>query len=174
MPPPPLHTLAVMSIYFRLERRIDLLALVISSSIIDLEPFFVLLFNLQQPTHGFWHSYFGVLLFSVPLTLSVYLVESKGLRVLERAYRMLKIDSALVEHRLKAIFYTNLIGGFSHVFFDMFTHRSFPYVLYPLVKFSNPFWMGLGVAMVVESFVVLLSAYSCWLWIKIIFRKKSN
>lgn len=101
-----------MSIYFRLERRIDSLALVISSSIVDLEPFFVLLFNLQQPPHGFWHSYFGVLLLSVPLTLGVYLVESKGFRAVERAYKMLKIDSAQVEHRLKVIFYTNLIGVF--------------------------------------------------------------
>jgi hypothetical protein len=163
-----------MSIYFRLERRIDPLALVISSSIVDLEPFFVLLFNLQQPPHGFWHSYFGVLLLSVPLTLGVYLVESKGSRAVERSYRILKIDSAQVKHGLGVIFYTNLVGGFSHVFFDMFTHKSFPYVLYPLVKFSNPFWMGLEVAMVVEAFVVLLSAYSCWLWIESFFRKKAT
>jgi len=151
-----------------------LLALVISSSIIDLEPFFMLLFNLQQPPHGFWHSYLGVLLLSVPLTLGVYLVELKGLGAVERAYKMLKIDSLQVKHGLGVIFYTSLVGGFSHVFFDMFTHRSFPYVFYPVVTFSNPFWMGFEVAMVVEVLVVLLSAYSCWLWIESFFRKKTT
>jgi len=34
--------------------------------------------------------------------------------------------------------------------------------------------MGLEVAMVVEALIVLLSAYSCWLWIKLFFRKKAT
>lgn len=171
LPPPPLHTLAVAWIYFKQEGRVDPLALVISSSIIDLEPFFVLLFGLQQPVHGFWHSYSGVMLLSVPLTLVIYLIELKGSNAIQRAYKILKLDSVPVRHQLKIIFYSNIIGGFLHVFFDMFTHRSFPYVLYPVVKFSNPFWMGFQVAMVVEAFVVFLSVYSCWLWVKSFLRK---
>lgn len=152
----------------------DPLALITSSTIVDLEPFFVLLFGLRQPVHGFWHSYFGVSLISVPLTLVVYLIELKGSWAVERGYKMLRLDSVRVKHSFKVIFYSNVIGGFSHVFFDMFTHKSFPYVLYPIVKFSNPFWMGWGVATVVEASVVLLSAYSCLLWVKSYLRKEQE
>lgn len=152
----------------------DPLALIVSSSVIDLEPFFVLFFGLRQPVHGFWHSYFGVLLLAVLLTLGVHVVELRAARVVEIGWRMLRIDRVRVRYPLKVVFYSNVIGGFSHVFFDMFTHRSFPYVLYPVVRFSNPAWMGIEAALVVEAFVVLLSVYSCWLWLKSFLRKGST
>lgn len=169
-----MHTLAVLPIYFRLVKRIDPLALVISSSIVDLEPFFVLVFGLQQPPHGFWHSYFAMLLLSVPLMFVVYLFESKASRIVERGYKLVRFDSVPVKYPLRTVFLTNVFGGFSHIFFDMFTHRSFAYVLYPMIKFPNPFWMGLEVAMIVEALVILLSAFSLWLWIKSFWKKKAT
>lgn len=166
LPPPPLHTLAVLWFHFKFEGRIDPLALVISSTIVDLEPFLVLTFGLQLPIHGFWHSYLGVFLLSFPLTLSVYIIETRFSKVVEKGYRLLRIDSARARHPLRIVLYSSLIGGFSHVFFDMFTHKSFPHVLYPLFGFSNPFWLGSEVAVFVETLVVFLSVYSCWLVVK--------
>lgn len=121
--------------------------------------------GLQLPIHGFWHSYLGVLLLSLLLTLVVYGVELGASRV-KRGSMMLRIDSFLVKYPSRVVFYTSVIGGFSHVFFDMFTHKSFPHVLYPLFGFSNPFWLGFEVAGFVEALVVFLSVYSCWLVVK--------
>lgn len=95
-----------------------------------------------------------MLLLSVPLTLVVYFLELKASKVVEWGYRMLRTVLVQVKHPIEVVFYSNIIGGFSHVFFDMFTHKTFPYVFYPMVRFSNPAWIGFEAAIVVEALVV--------------------
>jgi membrane-bound metal-dependent hydrolase YbcI (DUF457 family) len=57
-----------------------------------------------------------------------------------------------------------MVGGFSHVFFDMFTHESMPYVIYPLAL-GNPFYLGQASG-IVEVTVVALTIYSVFCWSK--------
>jgi membrane-bound metal-dependent hydrolase YbcI (DUF457 family) len=57
-----------------------------------------------------------------------------------------------------------LIGGLSHVFFDMFTHKDMPYVIFPLTN-GNPFYLGQA-SITAELAVILLTAYSLLQWLK--------
>jgi membrane-bound metal-dependent hydrolase YbcI (DUF457 family) len=80
------------------------------------------------------------------------------------AYNALKLKPEKVSYPLVNIYLCCLVGGFSHVFFDMFTHESMPYVVYPLA-FGDPFYLGQA-AIVVEAMVVALSVYSVFCWLK--------
>jgi membrane-bound metal-dependent hydrolase YbcI (DUF457 family) len=80
------------------------------------------------------------------------------------AYNALKLKPPQVKYSLVSIYLCGLIGAFSHIFFDIFTHESMPYVIYPLL-FGNPFYIGQA-SVIVEAAAVALSLYSVWLWRK--------
>jgi hypothetical protein len=47
----------------------------------------------------------------------------------------------------------------------MFTHAEMPYVIYPLA-YGNPFYNGFA-SVAVELIVIMLSVYSCILWLRV-------
>jgi hypothetical protein len=164
MPLTPLHGLAVLFPYFKNKRIIDPLALFASAAIVDLEPIYY--FLLGEPLdHRIWHGFALTLtVYPVLIGLTVYLVEHLFENKLWSTYNALKLKPEKVKYSLVSIYLCSLVGGFSHVFFDMFTHESMPYVIYPLAS-GNPFYIGQA-AIVVEVAVVVLSIYSVFCWSK--------
>jgi membrane-bound metal-dependent hydrolase YbcI (DUF457 family) len=151
-------------LFFKSKSRIDPLALVTSATVIDLETLYYLL--LGDPfNHRIWHSYFfALVVFPILITLAIYLVEHRFEKKLSSAYRVLKLKPPKTRYSLSIIYISCLIGGFSHIFFDMFTHESMPYVLYPLF-YGNPFYLG-EARFIVEGVVAALALYSVYCWWK--------
>ena len=164
MPLTPLHGLAVLFPYFKNKRIIDPLALFASAAIVDLEPVYYFLMG-ESLDHRIWHGFALTLtIYPVLIGLTVYIVERLFENRLWSTYNALKFKPEKVKYPLVITYLCCLVGGFSHVFFDMFTHESMPYVIYPLV-FGNPFYIGQA-AIVVEVAVVALSVYSVFCWSK--------
>jgi len=162
MPFTPFHGLALMFLHFRYSERIDLLAVLVSATFVDLEPLYYMLIG-ETIDHRIWHSILiSLTVYPILVTLGVYLIESLFTRRLEQAYRIFKLKPDRVKYPLSGIYVCSLIGGFSHIFFDMFTHESMPYVIYPLAA-GNPFYLG-PASIIVEAAVILLAIYSCLLW----------
>ncbi|MCW4045060.1 MAG: DUF4184 family protein [Candidatus Bathyarchaeota archaeon] len=162
MPLTPIHGLAVMFLYFKNKRSVDPLALFASATIIDLEPLYFTL--LGEPfDHRIWHGYaLALTVYPLLISLVVYLVERFLEKKLWSTYNVLRLKPAKVRYSLLTIYACCLIGGLSHIFFDMFTHEVMPYVVYPLV-FGNPFFLGQASG-IVELLVIVLALYSVYCW----------
>lgn len=115
-----------------------------------------------------WHSYFFVLII-LPLATSLiaYVVEHPLRETLTGAYRVFRFSPKKVTYPFTMIYISSLLGGFSHIFFDMWTHRYSAYILYPLTIFNaeNPFWIG-RYEIVVHTAVLLLSGCTIYWWVK--------
>jgi len=164
MPITPLHALSLMFLYFKDKKRIDPLALTVSATFIDLEPLYYLLVG-EPLDHRIWHG-FALALTAYPIlvTIGVYITERLFKEKLWSIYNILRLKPKRVQYPLLTVYLCSLLGGFTHVFFDMFTHKDMPYVIYPLA-YGNPFYMG-NASIIVEIIVILLAAYSILQWIK--------
>ncbi|MEJ5327398.1 MAG: DUF4184 family protein [Candidatus Bathyarchaeia archaeon] len=162
MPLTPFHGLAVLSLYFRRKRTIDPLALSASATIVDLEPLYYLLIG-EPLDHQIWHGFALVLtVYNILIAVAVYVVERFFESTLLSTYNALRLKSPRVRYPLRNIYLCCLFGGFSHIFFDMFTHEQMPYLIYPLF-FGNPFYLGQA-SVIVEALVVALALYSVFCW----------
>jgi len=164
MPITPLHGLALMFLYFKDKRRIDPLALTVSATFIDFEPLYY--FIMGEPlNHRIWHGFLvSLTVYPILITIGVYMIEYFFEERLWSAYNSLQLRPIQVQYPLWSIYLCSLVGGVSHVFFDMFTHENMPYVIYPLAN-GNPFYIG-HASIIVELAVILLAIYSCLLWFK--------
>jgi hypothetical protein len=164
MPLTPFHGLAVFFLYFKNKRRIDPLALLASATFIDLEPLYYILIG-ESLDHQLWHGFaLALTVYPVLIAVTVYSVERLFDHKLWSTYTTLKLKPYQVKYSLLSIYLCCLFGGFSHIFFDMFTHESMPYVIYPLF-FGNPFYIGQASG-IVEVTVVALALYSVFCWSK--------
>ena len=164
MPLTPLHFSAIAPLHFRRPDAFDITALFYSSMAVDLE--LVLSFLLVGSlTHGVWHSYLFVLtIYPIAVGLFVYAVERWLEGTVFRVYRFFRFYPKRVRYPFRTICLCCLVGGVSHVFFDMWTHEFSSYILFPLVV-ENPFWIG-DWSNVVFAVMVLLSFYTVFLWLR--------
>ncbi len=164
MPVTHLHGLAVLFLYFKDKRRIDLLALTASATFVDLEPLYYYLIG-EPLSHRIWHGYvLALTAYPLLITIGAYVVEHFFEKKLESAYNALSLEPNRVKYPWANIFFCSLVGGLSHIFFDMFTHEHMPYVIYPLA-YGNLFYAGQA-SIVVEFAVIVLAVYSCLRWLK--------
>ena len=164
MPPNPLHFSAIAPLHFKLPESFDITALLFSSTFVDLELLYYFLTE-NHMSHGLWHSYFFVLtIYPVVLGLIVYAGERKLQKTISSVYGFFRFFPRKVRYSFKAIYSSCLIGGLSHVFFDMWSHENSPYVLFPFYK-ENPFWIG-DWSIIIYVLVGLLSIYTVFLWIR--------
>ncbi len=164
MPATPLHFSAIAPLHFKRPETFDITALLCSSTFVDLN---VLCRSLiGQPTgHGFWHSYLFVLtIYPVVLSLIIYVTERRFERTISGVYKFFRFFPKKVRYSFKTIYLCCLIGGVSHIFFDMLVHEISPYVLFPFYK-ENPFWIGEW-SIIIFVLVYLLSFYTVFLWIR--------
>jgi len=164
MPITPLHATALFFLYFRDRRRIDPLALAVSTTFIDLEPFYYILLG-ESLDHRVWHGFtLALTLYPILVTIGVYVAESLFENKLLTAYKWLGLNPVKAKYPLLNIYLLSLFGGFSHIFLDMFTHHEMFWVLYPFAN-GNPFY-NWQAAIIVEAAVIMLSIYSLWCWLK--------
>jgi hypothetical protein len=109
--------------------------------------------------HRIWHGFaLAITVYPILVTIGVYIVERLSI------CNVLRLKPKQVQYPLLIVYFCSLLGGFTHVFFDMFTHKDMPYVIYPLA-YGNPFYMG-NASIIIEITVILLAAYSLLQWIK--------
>jgi hypothetical protein len=167
LPPTPIHFLSVAFLHFVKSATFDITALLLSSTCIDLELLYLLLIG-QPLSHGLWHSYFFALTaFPVAVSLLVLVAERKLLGILKSTYKFFRFYPIKLKYSFKTIYISSVIGGVSHIFFDMWTHRVSAYLLYPFVVLDaeNPFWLG-EYEVVIYISVTILSVYSIYFWIR--------
>lgn len=164
MPITPLHALSLMFLYFKDKKRVDPLALTVSATFIDLEPLYYLL--VQEPLyHRIWHGFtLAITIYPILIAIGVYVVERLFEKKLWILYNALRLKPTQVQYPLLTVYLCSLVGGFTHVFFDMFTHKNMPYVIYPLT-YGNPFYLG-NTSITIEITVIILAVYSIWEWTK--------
>ena len=164
MPATPLHFLAIAPLHFKRPENFDITALLCSSTFVDLELLYYFLTE-KHMNHGLWHSYFFVLtIYPVVLSLIIYVTERRLDKTIFRIYRFFRFFPKKMRYSFKTIYFCCLIGGVSHIFFDMWTHEVSPYILFPFYE-ENPFWIDEW-SVIIFVLISLLSLYTVFLWIR--------
>ena len=104
-------------------------------------------------------------IYPVAVSLFVYGVERWLEGTVFRVYRFFRFYPERVRYSFRTVYLCCIVGGVSHIFFDMWTHEVSSYVLFPFVM-ENPFWVGEWSSVVVFALTVLLSLYTIFLWAK--------
>ena len=171
MPATPLHFLAIAPLYLKMPTKFDITSLLASSTFVDLELVYYFLFE-NHTAHGFWHSYFFVLtIYPLVLTVIIYLMHKKCGKTILKIYDDFKLHPNMISGSFKTIYFSCIVGGVSHIFFDKWTHQYSSHVLYPLYS-SNPFWIG-DWSIIILLVISALSIYTVFLWIKGIQTRKN-
>ncbi|MEM3731015.1 MAG: DUF4184 family protein [Candidatus Bathyarchaeia archaeon] len=119
----------------------------------------------ESPTHRILHGFtLALTTYPIMVAFGTYIIESVFENRLWQIYRQLRMNPVKVRYPLSNIYLISLFGGFTHILFDMFTHREMSWVLYPFVQ-GNPFYLGQA-SIIVEVTIVLLSVYSITCWLK--------
>ncbi|MHA1458537.1 MAG: hypothetical protein ACTSQR_02615 [Promethearchaeota archaeon] len=117
---------------------IDIPTFLIASVIIDIEPFLVLIFDLNYPLHGFFHSFLGGFIVAVLLSM----VMSKSRRYFTPLITFFKIEQSI---SFKKIVISSLCGIFVHILLDSPIYVDiqpfFPFELNPFYR--STIWPGL-------------------------------
>ncbi|MBS7621284.1 DUF4184 family protein, partial [Candidatus Bathyarchaeota archaeon] len=164
MPITPLHATALFFLHFKDRRRIDPLALAISTTFIDLEPLYYILLG-EHLDHRAWHGFtLALTIYPILVTIGVYMAEQLFENKLWAVYKRAGLNPVKAKYPLLNIYLLSLFDGFSHILLDAFTHREMLWVLFPFGN-GNPFYSWQA-AIIVESTVIILSVYSLWCWLK--------
>lgn len=129
MPFTPYHFGPSLWIGLLFYRYLDFLSFFIASIIIDIEPFYVLFFNINYPLHGFFHTFIGGTFMALLLSLVLYYLKN----ILDKIHKFLK----LYQRNFINILFSCLVGIYLHVLLDSFLY----YDIKPLFPFKiNPFY----------------------------------
>jgi membrane-bound metal-dependent hydrolase YbcI (DUF457 family) len=117
---------------------VDFPTILIASVVIDIEPLFVILFNLSYPLHGFFHSFLGATLVALLLILIM--------RYFRRYFSVfMKIFKLKQDVTLKKIALGAFIGLFAHILLDA-----------PIYVEMNPFFPIVGNPFLVKNAFISL------------------
>jgi len=141
----------------------DFPTLFITSVIVDLEPLCVLVFNLNYPLHGFFHSFLGGSILAV-LTASVVYFLRKFIQRIMAVFK-LKQDTSF-----KKILWTAFFGIYLHIILDSFLYTDIK-PFYPLDV--NPFY-GLFSTVQINYFCLLLMGVGVILYLVRLFFLKDK
>jgi membrane-bound metal-dependent hydrolase YbcI (DUF457 family) len=126
---------------------IDFPTLLIASVILDVEPFLVLVFNLDYPLHGFFHSFLGGTIVALILTV----IMAKGRKYLTPILSFFKIGQKISFTR---ILLASLIGIYIHILLDSPIYTDIrPF--FPLNL--NPFYLSDNLYRVIILIICVLS-----------------
>ena len=130
MPFTPFHLGPSSWIGLLLFKIFDFPTLLIASIVVDTEPFCVLLFNLDYPLHGFFHSFLGGSILAVLTAIILNLL--KG-----RIKKIMAIFKLAQESSFKKILWTSFFGVYFHLVLDSFLYKEMK-IFYPFE--GNPFF----------------------------------
>lgn len=111
-------------------RFISLFAFLVGSVIVDVEPLLVLVFNLNYPLHGFFHSFLGGTIAAILLSGVLYRFRA----AINKLMRFFKLAQ---ESSYKTILFSCLLGVYFHIFLDSFLYTDIK-PFFPLT--TNPFY----------------------------------
>jgi membrane-bound metal-dependent hydrolase YbcI (DUF457 family) len=110
-----------MFLYFKDKRRIDPLALAVSTTFIDLEPLYYMLLG-EPLDHRVWHGFtLALTIYLILVTIGVCILERLFENKLLAFYKWARLKPVKARYPLRNIYLLSLFGGFSHVVLDMFT-----------------------------------------------------
>ncbi|MHA1240988.1 MAG: hypothetical protein ACTSQU_09350 [Promethearchaeota archaeon] len=117
---------------------IDIPTFLIASVIIDVEPFVVLIFHLNYPLHGFFHSFLGGFIVAVLLSM----IMTKIRRYFTPLLTFFKIEQAI---SFKKILFSSICAIFLHILLDSPIYLDirpfFPLEINPFYR--STIWPGL-------------------------------
>lgn len=125
---------------------LDFPALLISSVIVDVEPFCVLVFRLNYPLHGFLHSFLGGAIVAILLATALFCLRNPIIKVM----KVVKLDQ---RSSFRKIVLTSFIGVYLHILLDA-----------PLYTDIKPFY-----PLEINPFYGLFSSYSIYTFCRISF-----
>lgn len=132
---------------------VDFFSIFLSSVIVDIEPFIILVFGLRLPLHGFFHSFLGggiLVFFSVVLTYSLK-------PFLNRFLQFFKVYQ---ETNFRKVVSTSFLGVFIHIILDAFLYNEmnpfYPFIGNPFLSFLDYFTVY---QICIWSFFIGLSIY---------------
>ncbi|MCK5474203.1 MAG: hypothetical protein KAI53_02250 [Candidatus Aenigmarchaeota archaeon] len=130
MPLTPFHFGPALFFGLLLFRYIHLPTFLIANVIVDLEPLFVLFFDLNYPLHGIFHSFAGGFLLAIILSCVMIKLD-------KNVQKVAGIFKARQDFSKKSIFITSILGIYIHILFDAPLYTDImPF--YPFI--FNPFY----------------------------------
>jgi hypothetical protein len=108
----------------------DIAALLICSVIVDLEPFYVILFARELPLHGFFHTFIGGTIVGIIVTVILWVAK----RLVQEILMVFKIKQ---KSSFARILYTSLFSVNFHILLDSIFHSDMQ-PFYPVI--FNPFY----------------------------------
>jgi len=131
MPLTPFHLGPSSFLGLLLFKIFDFFTFLISSVIIDIEPFLVIILNLKYPLHGFFHTFLGGSILGVFTSIFIYLLKNR----IKNLTRYLKIYQ---NSSFSKILGTSLFGVSFHIVLDSFLYEDikpfYPLKINPLYK----------------------------------------
>ncbi|MFH1433257.1 MAG: hypothetical protein ABIG84_08665 [archaeon] len=163
MPFTPFHlgpALLFGMIFFRF---VNIPAFIVGSIVVDVEPFFVILFGLSYPLHGFFHSILGGSI----AALAVVFVVMKINGTIKKAMKHLWLKQ---ENSSRSVLIGSFLGVYFHIFLDSFLYADIrPF--FPLD--ANPLY-GLVLSGSVYSFCVIALVFGIILYGILLIKKSAS
>ncbi len=129
MPVTPFHLGPALLLGLIFFKYLDFPTFLIANVVVDIEPMVVILLNLDQTLHGFFHSFLGGSIVALILTLVM-------VKIRDSFYSLLKFFRLRQESSFKRILIASLLGIYIHILLDSRVHLDIrPF--YP--PDSNPF-----------------------------------
>ena len=162
MPFTPYHFgpgLLIGLIFFRF---IDLPTFLIASVVVDIEPLLVLLFNLNYPLHGFFHSFLGGTIIALILTLIMVKIR----QLFTPLMLAFKIEQ---EFSFKKILFASFLGIYIHILLDSPIYTD----IRPFFPLNfNPFYIGTSqIGQIVAMICVWCFLTSIFLYLIILIKR---
>ena len=130
LPFTPYHFGPVLLIGMIVFPALNITALLISSVILDIEPFIVWMYGLRGPLHGISHTYLVATLAAVLVSVVVRMLR-KPLNTLMSLFELSQ------DFSFRSLFFASIVGTYSHVLLDSFLYSEMnPF--FPLM--GNPFF----------------------------------
>lgn len=120
-------------------------ALLVASVVVDFEPLLILILGLDEPLHGFFHTFLGGTIAAVLTAAAMYFFQ-RPINEIMRVFRLAQKGS------LKKIVWTSVFGVYFHVVLDAFLYPD----MSPLYPFGGNPLFGLFSALQVYAFCTVL------------------
>ncbi len=111
MPFTPFHIGPGLGFGLLFSKYFDIAALLVASVAVDIEPFSILLFNLNYPLHGFFHSFLGGTLIAVLVSAAAYYLRDATRKIMD-VFRLGQRSS------FKKILWSSIFGVYLHILLD--------------------------------------------------------
>ena len=111
MPLTPFHIGPGLGIGLVFSKYFDIAALLVASVAVDIEPFSILLFNLNYPLHGFFHSFLGGTLIAVLVSAAIYCLRDATRKIMD-VFQLGQTSS------FKKILWSSIFGVYLHILLD--------------------------------------------------------